>query len=848
MGKVFTMSTDESFFQVLVQYIFSEYSKKEMPELKVILPCKSDVIALLNAFKNCSSGECIILPEIISLENIDEEDLILNLDKIEVINPTKRILLLIEFILEWNKENNDNFPIDLAYDISSLLNTIQKMKFNRCTKKADNFKDLLLKNWSKTLEDLGVIDILEHKNNYINSLILSLQKDQRIIFVGIEKNEICKSLIKAIYHLPHGKVILPNLNLKIKEQDWQSLDKKHYQYCLKSLLDYLNISRNKVKPLSMEPDKIIDYVFDTTADLSTVSNQDRHDRIEVISCDSEEEEAQVISLIVKNEGRENVSFFISNQLLATRVACLLKEDNIENYQYMTLLLYSIEVLTSNWESVKLLSLLKHTLVTFGYTREKYSKILSEFEIEILRSFSISDLSEIINIIKKHKKVKYKEDILVIINKLQTIYNPLLNFVNCSILEIATAHLQCVYMLSGSYCNNEFMSVFLSACKNVDIQCSLELYREILTLLLKKHFSSKINNLSLHKNKVVILTDFNEASKNLFLNSLMGEEHSVQEEQGYFLYTLYNLFCAHKVYIIRSLSHRKSILLQRIEMLCHEKQPYRDWLRMLNTPEYVLPCTQPAPTPRAEVRKKKMQIISCSAVEKLIRNSYSFYVEHILNLKKLRDLNFKPSILEFGTLVHNIFEEYSHNKDKDNCINIAQKKFFSSHFNFSNMWWIRLQKIIQSFVELDKTRSQHVEAEKSFSLFITEEISLTAKCDRVEHLPNNQIAIIDYKFGSPPSNDEVMSGFFPQLILQALGVEYITKKEVSELAYWKFDYDQVIITSLKDYREKIQEFQNILPIFLLNYLNENTPFIASPYLDKFLRFNNYAHLERIKEWM
>ncbi|VVC31000.1 Hypothetical protein CINCED_3A002370 [Cinara cedri] len=136
---------------------------------------------------------------------------------------------------------------------------------------------------------------------------------------------------------------------------------------------------------------MIDYAFDTTADLSKVSSQNTYDKVSIITCDSEEEEAQVISLIIKNEGSKNVSFFIGNQLLATRVACLLEQDDIEDYPYITLLLYSIEVLTSNWNSVELLSLLKHTLVTFGYAKEEYSKILSEFEIEILRNFSISNL-------------------------------------------------------------------------------------------------------------------------------------------------------------------------------------------------------------------------------------------------------------------------------------------------------------------------------------------------------------------------------------------------------------------------------------------------------------------------
>ncbi|WP_353287919.1 WPE palindromic element domain-containing protein [Wolbachia endosymbiont (group B) of Gerris lacustris] len=955
MGKVFTINVDASFFDILVQHIFSEYERKEIPQIKIILPCKRDVIALLSAFKNYNAKKCIILPEIVSLENIDEEDLILNLDRVKVINPTKRTLLLIQFILEWNRKNNDNFPIDLAYSLPSLLQSTQTMncyQFDEHSKKIENFISLLIESWNKILKDLGVVNILEHKSDYINNMIISLQKDQHIIFVGIGKD---KSLIKAIYDLPFGKIILPNLNLKMKEKDWQSLDKKHYQYCLKDLLDYLSIGREDVSflpeacsdvipvPRHWDPENLtlnertrwlynrnwipvsstgmtpsttqitcklqcsytknqragmtgspeLDYVFDTTADLSKVSNG-YIGNIEVITCDSREEEAQVTSLIVENEGYENVSLVVFDKLLAARIACLSRQHSAipENYPYITLLLYSIEVLTSNWSSVSLLSLLKHRLVTFDYTQEEYSQILSEFEIEILRNFSTNGLKDIINAINAHKKLKYKEDILIVINRLEAILNLLLNSINCPISDVVATHLQCVNVLSNVNfleLNGEignFTRDFLNACDGIAIECSLELYSQILILFLKGKFFSPENNFdkfSLYQNKVVILAGFNDIPnfQNPFLNALNREKFnlpSVQEEQGYFLYTLRNLFGAGKVYITRLMSDRKSILLHRLEVLLQRpKYPYRDWLRILNTPECIVPCTQPMPKPKTEVRQAKMQVMSCSAIEKLIRNPYSFYVEYILGLRQLKDLNFKPSILEFGTMVHNILARYLRNKKSP--MSIARKAFSTSQFNFSNMWWVRLQRIIQSFVEFDETRSNYVELEKSFSCpifpigvipacddgiyiscdqyetawmtnrdLIPQEILLTARCDRVEYLPSGQVAIIDYKLGSPPSNEEVMSGFFPQLILQTLAVEHITKREVSELAYWKLDYNKIKVVALKDYRQKMHEFQNILPDFLSNYLRDTTPFIASPYFDKFLRFNSYKQLERIGEWL
>ncbi|QKX01800.1 recombinase RecB [Wolbachia endosymbiont of Cruorifilaria tuberocauda] len=896
MKKIFTIDVCENFFDMLVQHIFSEYEREKISEIKIILPCKRDIIAFLSAFKSHSAKKCVVLPNVLSLENLNEEDLISNLDKIGVINSTKRILLLIRFILEWNKKSNDNFPIDLAYILPSLLDNVQTIQtmdcyqFNGHSRKTEIFINSLIETWNKTLKNLGAVDTLKHKSDYIKNMIASLKEDQHVILVGIGKGKTYKLLIKNIYDLPLGKIILPNLNLKIKEKDWKLLDKIHYQYVMKDILDYLNVDRryvsslekantsftlaHKDKTYNQTNMKYIDYIFDTTADLSKVGSG-HIKNIEVITCGSREEEAQVISLIMENEGYENVSLVILDKSLATRMSSLSRTRS-ENYSYVMLLLHSIKILTSNWDSIALLAFLKHKLVTFGYQQEKYTQILSEFEIKILRSFNTNSIQDIVNTINNHENLKYKVDMLFIINKLKATFNLLISVINYSIYDIAIAHLQCIEMFSNinfSYLDNRignFIYDFLNACKEVAIKCSLELYEKILMLFLKKEFfsstESNLDRFSLYHNKVVILAGFYDIPnfQNSFLNALIRKKFnlpSIQEEHGYFLYTIRNLLGASKVYITRLLRGRKPTILSRLEILSQEKKHlYLDWLRTLNTPKCVVPCTQPMPKPQAKVREEKMQVISCSAVEKLIRNPYSFYVEYILNLRQLRDLNFKPSILEFGTMVHSVLERYLY--ERKSPMSIARKVFSTSQFNFSSMWWVRMQRIIKSFVEFDKARNTHTQLEKIFSYpilhipvhnngyvtWMTKLTLLTAKCDRVEYLPSGQVVIVDYKLGSTPLNKEVISGFSPQLILQALAVEHSIKKRVSELAYWKIDYDKVKVIALKDFRLRMQEFQDNLPHFLSNYLKETTPFIASPYLDKFLRFNSYKQLERIGEWL
>ncbi|XGA08209.1 MAG: PD-(D/E)XK nuclease family protein [Wolbachia endosymbiont of Xenopsylla cheopis] len=868
-NKIFT--TDEPFFPALVDHIFAKYELLEIANLKIIVPCKADIPLLFDAFKK--HKKTVILPNVVSFENIDEEYLILNIDKVKVTSPTRRILLLTEFITKWNRDNKENLPISVVHNLTSLLDELQHnqipisaLNLNDPTEHWQNrFLSEFAQAWGSVLQN--EIDPLEHKNNYINNIIYS--KDEHIIFAGIHSSKICHALIKTIYNLEFGLIVLPNLDLHMEEEEWSRINEEHHQYCLKGLLDYVSASRRDVQYLTVAPkigNELIEYAFDLSKNLYDFNTKE-DSNFEIITCKSQEEEAQIISMIIKNE--ENVSLFISDGLLSKRVNSLLNEESATDnyYLYVTFLLYILDVLTSNWGGVELLSLLKHPFIDLGYPKDEYNKILADFEIKILRNLSNSGIEAI----KKGIDSYNDSEISSFFSKVELNFAPLTSNINHNISKIAKAHIECAQRLSKFLqLGNEisdFMVALIRECEKVEIN-TLELYQKILNLLLQNKFSSISNHLhrfSLHKNKVVILTNFNEGHfppdfQNPLLSPSMRKQIGLPSTQiGYFQYTLYNLMHAEKVYITRSVKgisgvNRKPFLLQRLEMLIRKngnalnKQPFKEWLKLLTKPDFIIPYSRPKPKPSIDVRLKKLQTLSSTAVEKLIRNPYSFYAEYILDLKPLRELNFKPTVMHFGITIHKIFEKYllSQNNSYEILLNIAHK--YMNFPSIQSIWWPKFQKIAKDFFKLDMERRKNfsvVEVEKAFSWPLSEKITIRAKCDRIEHLLDGSIAIIDYKTGSLPTQSDVEIS--PQLILQAITVMHSMNKEIKELMYWKFDGKQAEIFTIENHEEIVQFLSTNINDFLSNFLNENVPFTAS-YSLNLKRSSNYKHLERTEEWL
>jgi len=120
--------------------------------------------------------------------------------------------------------------------------------------------------------------------------------------------------------------------------------------------------------------------------------------------------------------------------------------------------------------------------------------------------------------------------------------------------------------------------------------------------------------------------------------------------------------------------------------------------------------------------------------------------------------------------------------------------------------------------------------------------------------SGQAQIIDYKTGITPTKKEVSQGYAPQLplegiILSAGGFTDLPQKQVEKLSYWKMTggTPAAKIISFENPEDLLTTAERGVRKLFEVFLGQETPFYACPNPLVELKYNDYAHLERLKEW-
>ena len=133
--------------------------------------------------------------------------------------------------------------------------------------------------------------------------------------------------------------------------------------------------------------------------------------------------------------------------------------------------------------------------------------------------------------------------------------------------------------------------------------------------------------------------------------------------------------------------------------------------------------------------------------------------------------------------------------------------------------------------------------------------LTAMADRVDLRADGNLAILDYKTGSPPAERELALGFAPQLPLEAViaqggGFRDVPPGAVGELAFWRLSggeppgKEHLVGADPAELAERAREG---LADLIARFDDPATPYASIPRPDWAPRFRDYAHLAREKEW-
>jgi ATP-dependent helicase/nuclease subunit B len=268
------------------------------------------------------------------------------------------------------------------------------------------------------------------------------------------------------------------------------------------------------------------------------------------------------------------------------------------------------------------------------------------------------------------------------------------------------------------------------------------------------------------------------------------------------------------------------------------------------------CTSTLPPPKPPIALRP-RTLSATQVEMLMRDPYSVYAKHILNLKKLESIDKLPNQLEFGNLVHNIASLSSQGLDHKSLMKHIHTEL--RHMNMlpmvARIWMPRLERLAAWLIEFEQQRHSnntkvYSEIKGSMQLPIDGEMfTITARADRLE-VDNGSTTIIDFKTGVLPTKSDIEQGLSVQLLIEGLiarkqGFGIKTPTDI-KLAYVQLGIGNKLgrIVELDlDIASALDKLEQDLIALLSKYSKEDSAYPACPDASIAPTYNEYEHLER-----
>lgn len=187
--------------------------------------------------------------------------------------------------------------------------------------------------------------------------------------------------------------------------------------------------------------------------------------------------------------------------------------------------------------------------------------------------------------------------------------------------------------------------------------------------------------------------------------------------------------------------------------------------------------RPAPCPPIAARPAALSV---TEIEHWLRDPYTIYAKHVLKLAQLDPVDLPPGAKDRGIAIHNAISEfaaaYSERLPDDplaDLLDIGRAHFaaLDDYPEARAFWWPRFEAIARWFVRFERERraamtDAHMEIRGTRTIPLGERsFRLSARADRIEQLADGRYAILDFKTGKPPTDNQVRIGVAPQLTLE-----------------------------------------------------------------------------------
>ncbi len=428
--KIYTLPAGVPFLKSLARSLLDGrlYTPEELGDLRILLPTRRACRSLQSAFLDVRQGAAMLLPRLQALGDVDEEELSLSfagfngaLDLPPEMPPLRRQMLLARLIkARPDFEQGFDRALGLAKALGQLMDQIYTENLsldNLAGLVPDEFADhwqvtiefleILSAAWPAILADEGMIDGADRRNRLILALAEYWQgqpPDMPVIVAGTTGSIPATGiLLRSVLSMPKGRVILPGLDQGMDQESWSVLDEPHPQYGLKHLLGQLDIERGDVqvwphdetagviskrhvlareimRPAATsgrwagfrDDEQVCDTLEGAFEDLS------------LVVCDSEHEEAQVVSILLRQileDPYSTACLVTPDRGLAARVSSVCRRWGIEiddsagksfvRTSLGAFIILVLKVCQGRLAPMDLLSLVQHPFVSAGMERAEY---------------------------------------------------------------------------------------------------------------------------------------------------------------------------------------------------------------------------------------------------------------------------------------------------------------------------------------------------------------------------------------------------------------------------------------------------------------------------------------------
>lgn len=755
MGKIYNISSGLSFVDAFVKGLMEKIGNDPMKlsQYLLLLPSRRACRAMADAFLRASEGRPILLPQMQPIGDVDAEELIVTgneeLEELPAISKLERQLLLAKLVQQADKEKSFDQAVSMSSELGRFLDEIQadRLSFEDLEKivpdefaehwqKTLDFLKILTQYWPLILKERGLADIAERRNSLIDARINEWKNnppDKNIIAVGsVGPMPIVAELITLIASMDRGEVVLPGVDMFLDDESWNKISEDSPQYNIRNLLNKIGITRSElinwcdnVEAVNKDRVKLISEAMrpaETTDKWRLLTSQDIAEHalagLSRIDCDTSQEEAEVISMIIREvleEPAKTCALVTSDRRLARRVSQSLKRwgVNIDDSGGQPLTEFAVgsyilslaETAVQNLSPVSLLAFLKHPLTALGMEggalREKVSFLdervlrgprhlggfagIREQALPLSNEEFMQWLAELENIMGEfvglmtnqstHNFKTYLKAHIEMAEKLATA----LNISGADRLwkgdagEAAAKFIADLFAMADNIPDlspSDYLSVFYTLLKSNTVRPRFGTHPRLFIL---GQMESR-----LYCADKIILGGLNEGTwpkgnkDDPWMSRPMRKSFglpSLEKEVGISAHDFSQLACAKEVVFTRA---RKvdgtpatpSRWLMRIETVLSalgleiNKQAefkYRKWVEALDKPDgEIKPILRPEPCPPISSRPKELSVTN---IERLMRDPYQIYAKYILNLKPLDDLDADAGGAEKGTFIHAALERF-----------------------------------------------------------------------------------------------------------------------------------------------------------------------------------------------